>query len=139
MEPQKQQSEEEIYQPQYPYASSNSTQPEGQPRDEPPITYETASGPRKHQGTQVPWWARPQQQQHGTRTLVIAALITLFLMLLFGAMGIVGLLIGLASQLLGLIVGGITALFVFSLVLIFMLISIIGYALRRNSRRHPRA
>lgn len=143
LEPQGPQTQEEIDQPRYPYAWPASAQPEGGPRDEPPMTYTTSSTQQGEKSAQVPWWARPQPQQNGTRTLIIAAIISLLLMFLLGAVGIVGLLIGIAGQILGVIIGAITALFVFGVVLIFLLGSLIVYAVRRNSgstnRDRPRS
>src|SRR4051794_38863109 len=89
--------EEEIYQPQYPYAWPDEAQQEGKPRDEPPIAYETQSSQSASQRTRVPSWARPQQNQHDTRTLLIAVIISLLLMLLLGVMGVVGLIIGIVG------------------------------------------
>lgn len=129
-EPQRQESEEEVHEAQYPYTWSNEEQQKGMPRDEPHSGYSTRSGERSRY--HLPWWARPQPRQNGN-SLALAGFILLIalLLLVFGGLGVIGLILGSIAHILGVILGAILALFIFIFLFVIIIVSIVGRALGR--------
>jgi hypothetical protein len=128
----RQRPDEEIYQPQYPYAWSDQVEQEGMPRDEPPINYSAQMGrdgaPAR---AQVPWWARPQPQQNSRLGLVGLVLLLILLASVMGGLGLVGVILGGIAHLLGIILVAILALLLFVFLLVIIIVSLIGRALSR--------
>lgn len=134
-EPRRQQSDEEIYRPNYPYNWSNQAEREGLPRDEPPGGYGSYEGQSSQanyqQQGQVPWWARPQRQQSGLSMFAVIVTIVILIALLMGGLGLVGIVLGSIAHILGVLLGAIFAMGIFVILLIFILIAIIRRALGR--------
>jgi hypothetical protein len=130
-EPRRQQPDEEVYQPQYPYAWSDQPQQEGMPRDEPPINYDRQAGYQAGQ-SQVPWWARPQPQQNDPFRFAAIVGIAILVILLMGALGIAGVVLGALGHILGVILGAILALLIFVFLLVFLILGLIFRAIGRS-------
>lgn len=135
-----QQADDEIYRPQYPYNWSDEHE-EGMPRDESPGNYDAPGGQTKQEQAgyqnnrggqaQVPWWARPQSQQHGSRTFMLIVASALLIVLITGALGIAGVVLGALAHLLGVLLGAIFVLLIFLFVLVFLVLALISRALGR--------
>ncbi len=131
-EPRQHQSDEDLYQLQYPYAWSEQDQQEGLPRDEAPGSYRARDGRYEaSNAAQVPWWARPQPQRGSPVAFIGIVLIVVFLAFVVGGLGILGFIFGSLGHILAVIVGAIFALFIFFLLLIFLILALIIRALRR--------
>lgn len=134
-EPRRQQSNEEIYQPQYPYAWSGQSQQEGMPRDEPPLNYSAQQDQYNASGqAQVPWWARPQPQQNGPMTFAAIVAIAIALIFVMGMLGVLGVVLGSIGHILGVILGAIFALIIFVFLLVFLILGLVGRAVSRAFR-----
>lgn len=129
-EPRPRQADDEVYRPQYPYTWSDQYK-EGMPRDESPASYDTPAGQRERGQAQVPWWARPRIQPHGSFTFATILAIALFLALLTGALGIAGVVLGALAHVIGVLLGAIFVLFIFLLILIFVVLALVRRALER--------
>jgi hypothetical protein len=129
-------SDEDIYQPQYPYAWSDQSKHKGMPRDEPPSTYNTTaenadqSNQRQNQGYEVPWWARPQPRQLSTMRFLTIMAVLILLVLITGGMGITGVVLGSIGHLLGILLGAILVLLLFFVLFIFLILFAIGRVMR---------
>lgn len=128
-EPRGQQANDEIYQPHYPYNWSGQHK-EGMPRDEPPGTYGSASEQAGYQNAsagpaQVPWWARPQPQQHKPLTFVALLALVIFIFVLTGGLGIAGAVLGSLAHLLGALLAAILGLLIIVCLLIFLIIALV--------------
>ena len=142
-EPRGQKSDDEIYQPQYPYNWSDQHE-EGMPRDEPPGAYnapanQTVEQDYPAQRTQVPWWARPQPRQNNSLRFAAILAVAILIVLLMGGLGIVGVVIGSLAHILGIIIGAIFALFIFVFLLVFLILALVWRAIGRAVGYDPRA
>jgi predicted lipid-binding transport protein (Tim44 family) len=129
-EPRAMQSEEE-HRPQYPYNWSKQRQQQGLPRDEPPQNYGAPSGAQTSAPArqQVPWWARPQPQQHNSLAFVVIVALLVVLVLAMGGLGIIGVVLGILAHLLGIVLGAVFALVLFIFLLILLILFLIGRAI----------
>ncbi|MEO7021067.1 MAG: hypothetical protein ABI234_13005 [Ktedonobacteraceae bacterium] len=132
-EPRQQQSDEEIYQPQYPYTWSGQDQREGMPRDEPHGNYYNTqeSQYKVSNAAQVPWWARAQPQQRSPLVFVTIVIIAVFFVFVIGGLGILSVILGGLFHILGVILGALFALLIFILLVIFLILAVIRRAFRR--------
>ncbi|MGH2480373.1 MAG: hypothetical protein ACRDHW_12020 [Ktedonobacteraceae bacterium] len=131
-EPRQHQSDEEQYQPQYPYAWSEQNQWEGMPRDEPPGSYRAQDGQYEaSNAAQVPWWARPQPQRSSPLAFAGIVLVVILFACVLGGLGILGVILGSIGYILGIILGAVFALFIFFLLLVFLILALIGRVIRR--------
>lgn len=135
-ESQGQQRDEEIYQPQYPYTWSDQAQREGMPRDEPPGYYGAAPEQSGYQNNapgqgQVPWWARPQPQKNGPVAFAAIIAFLILLVLVTGALGIVGVVLGSLAHIVGVILGAVFALLIFVFLLVFLVLSVVARTIGR--------
>lgn len=137
-EPRGPRSENEIYQPHYPYNWSDQHE-EGMPRDEPPGAYDAPAGQPRQTGyqpyqtgqAQVPWWARPQPQQNGPRTFAALVTLAVLIIVLMGALGIIGVILGSLAHLIGILLGAIFALLIFVFLVVLFIIALVWRAIGR--------
>jgi hypothetical protein len=129
-EPRSAQSEEE-HRPQYPYRWSAQHRQEGLPKDEPPQNYGAPRGERTSAPgrQQVPWWARPQPQQHNSLAFAAIVALLVVLILAMGGLGIIGVVLGSLAHLLGIILGAIFALIIFIFLLVFLILFLVSRAI----------
>ncbi|HEX7735557.1 MAG TPA: hypothetical protein VF458_11870 [Ktedonobacteraceae bacterium] len=123
---------------------------EGVPKDEPAGAYgvpesqeEYQEGYRNYRSGQgqgqVPWWARPQPQQWNRSRFAGVLMIAILVLVLMGALGITGAVLGSLAHLLGIIIGAIFALFIFVFVLVLLILAIIWRAIGRATGYDRRA
>ena len=137
-EPRGQRSEDEIHRPHYPYNWSDQHE-EGMPRDEPPGAYDAPMDQSRQAGyqsyqagqAQVPWWARPQPQQHGPRTFAAIVALAVFIIVCMGALGIIGVVLGSLAHLIGVLLGAIFALLIFVFLVVFFILALVWRAIGR--------
>jgi hypothetical protein len=124
-------SENEIYEPRYPYGWSP-LEREGMPRDEPPSSYGVYQEYQAGQA-QVPWWARPQPNQMGPFVFAGVVVLVILITLLAGVLGIAGIVIGSLAHIVGVIIGASLALLLFAVLMVFLVLSLVWRALGKTS------
>lgn len=149
-EPRQQQSDEEIFQPHYPYTWSGQAE-QGMPRDEPlgsyraqtedDNSYNNVGYNNTPNAAQVPSWARAQRSNNNA--LGSVALIVLLFIIVFaiGGVGFVGLVLSGLLHILGALLGIIFGFFIFVLILILLILAAIRRGLDSvfgSSRRSAR-
>lgn len=134
-EPRGHQSDDEIYQPQYPYSWSDRIQEEGLPRDKLSNDYSNQSN---YQSGQAPSWAQPQpRRRNGPYVFAAIVALAVLITLGMGALGIIGVVLGSLAHVLGVILGAIFALLIFVFLMVFLVLALVGRAIGRAVGQRP--